>query len=313
MSPSDRLDVLKILASFIGAVLGGVGAFLLKEIWLDRRKQRDREKQTRWLPLFAGAQDFKTRLDDLASKYEGPTNVWCEWTSSSKRTFRLPTEARDFHELYLLDANPQVIDESFTLIGDPGGARESESAVKRIRSRIHELNYATISLYRTARYLGYAQRVRRELEQGQLIVPATIRDEVIGLLLSVRRELNGTSERHLGAGIVDDLQDLVGESVWGEDDRVISYHEFRERLIAKSGWEQFTDLFRFFVHFHMKVDTEVEKTREALKHLCSISNRVVGSSASFNVPKKRQGLMAQFTRWRENRFPIRMRPRHPEM
>jgi hypothetical protein len=311
MSPANGLDALKILASFIGAVLGGVGAFLLKEVWLDRRKQRDREKQTRWLPLFAGAQDLKTRLDDLASKYEDPRSVWCEWTSSWGRTFRLPTEARDFHELYLLDANPQVIDESFTLRGDPGGARESESAVKRIRSRIHELNYATISLYRTAKYLGYAQRVRRELEQGQLRVPATIRNEVIGLLLSVRMELNGTSERDPGAGIVDDLQDLIGESVWGENDGVISYHEFRERLIAKSGWEQFTDLFRFFVHYHMKLDTEVKKTREALQNLCSISNRVVGSSASYNVPKKRRGLMAQFTRWREDRFPLWMRPRHP--
>jgi hypothetical protein len=121
MSPANGLDAFKILASFIGAALGGVGAFLLKEVWLDRRKQQDREKQTRWLPLFAGAQDFKTRLDDLASKYEDPKNVWCEWTSSWGRTFRLPTEAQDFHELYLVDANPQVIDESFTLRGDPGG------------------------------------------------------------------------------------------------------------------------------------------------------------------------------------------------
>jgi hypothetical protein len=300
MSPANGLDVLKILASFIGAVLGGVGAFLLKEVWLDRRKQRDREKQTRWLPLFASAQDFKTRLDDLAAKYEDPRSVWCDWTSSWGRTFRLPTEARDFHELYLLDADPHVIDESFTLRGDPGVARESESAVKRIRSRIHELNYATSSLYRTAKYLAYAQGVRRELEQGQLSVSATIRDEVIGLLLSVRMELNGTSQRDPGAGIVDDLQDLIGESVWGEDDRVISYHEFRERLIAKLGWEQFTDLFRFFVHFHR---SWTPKLRRRGKHcrVCAASRieRRVHRRASTS----RRNVRAA---WRDSRDGVRI-------
>jgi hypothetical protein len=120
-----------------------------------------------------------------------------------------------------------------------------------------------------------AQRVRRELGHGQLIIPSGTRTEVIEPLSNVRKELNGTSEQHPGAGIIDDLQDLIGESVWGQDDCVISYYEFRERLLRTPGWEQFTDLFRFFVHFHLKQDTEVKKTRDALQQLCGFLERAV--------------------------------------
>ena len=56
---------------------------------------------------------------------------------------------------------------------------------------------------------------------------------------------------------------------------MISYYEFRERLLGATGWEQFTDLFRFFVDFQKKVDTEVKKTSEALTPLCSAIERVV--------------------------------------
>ncbi len=129
--------------------------------------------------------------------------------------------------------------------------------------RIHELNGATISLYRTARYLGYAQRVRRELEHGQLKLSRAKRKKVVSLLVEVRDELNGRS----GAGIIDDLQDLIGESVWDQEDSVISYYEFRERLLKSEGWEQYVELFRFYVHFHLKMNTEVLKTREALGNL----------------------------------------------
>src|SRR5262249_53413250 len=110
---------------------------------------------------------------------------------------------------------------------------------------------------------------------------------MIALLSDVRRELNGTSEKDPGAGIVDDLQDLIGESVWDPDNSsVITYYEFRERLLNVTGWEQFTDLFRFFAHFHWKMDYEVKKTTAAFIPLCAALKNLVEprekSSARFS-------------------------------
>ena len=96
------------------------------------------------------------------------------------------------------------------------------------------------------------------------------------MLLDVRGELNGSSEKDPGAGIVDDLQDLIGESVWNPNDSsVITYYEFRERLLDATGWEQFTDLFRFFAHFHWKMDYEVKKTIAALTPLCGALEKLL--------------------------------------
>jgi hypothetical protein len=144
-------------------------------------------------------------------------------------------EARGFHELYLLDKDTTPIDNFLELTVDPGARREDEHAVQGVRTRIHELNGATISLYRTAKYLGYAQRVRRELVHGQLKISRETQEGMIEQLSNVRKELNRTSEQHPGAGVIDDLQDLIGESVWGHDDSVISYYEFRERLLGATG------------------------------------------------------------------------------
>jgi len=211
----------------------------------------------------------------------------------------LPLEARDFHELYLLDKDAQPIDNFLELKVDPGARRKDPHAVQGVRTRIHELNRATISLHKTATYLGYAQRVRRELIHGQLKISRETREERIELLSNVRNELSGTSEQHPGAGIIDDLQDLIGESVWGQDDSVISYYEFRERLLGATGWEQFTDLFRFFVDFHKKMDTEVQKTRDALTPLCSALERVVEPGGRWyqfsSLTKRLQRTTAQAT------------------
>jgi hypothetical protein len=268
---SGTLELLKILGSFIGAVVGAVGALSFKE-YLDQRRLQEKEKQTRWLPLFRAAQDLKGSLDELTSTYKSPGYLWNDyaWVDSHGDKHPLPLEARDFHELYLLDKDTKPICSFQKLEVDPGARRKEEHVVLEVRTRIHELNHATISLYRTAKYLGYAQRVRRELVHGQLKIPRETREELIELLSNVRKELNGTA----GAGIIDDLQDLIGESVWGQDDSVISYYEFRERLLGKTGWEQFTDLFRFFVEFHKKIDTEVKKTSEALTSLCSALERI---------------------------------------
>jgi hypothetical protein len=276
--PPATLELLKILGAFIGAVVGGVGALFFK-MWLDWRQARARERQTRWLPLLGAARDLKARLEELDAIYrrEPPKEPWDDhtWEDAAKATHRLPSKARDFHELYLLDGNPVPIRSFQELAADPDARRRDDRAVQPVRTRIHELNYATSSLYRTARYLGYAYHVRRELEHGQLRIAKRARGEVIARLWSVRTELNGTSVSNPGAGIIDDLQDLIGEIVWGQDDRVISYHEFRERLLRAPGWEQFTDLLRFFVHFHYKMDYEVKKTREALAELSSVLEGVI--------------------------------------
>ncbi|HVK18713.1 MAG TPA: hypothetical protein VM533_17405 [Fimbriiglobus sp.] len=276
MSPG-ALEWLKIVGSFLGALVGGVGAFSLKW-WLDQRQLRGKEKQTRWLPLFGSALELRERLDDLTSIYktQPPRETWDDhvWTDSAGRVHRLPTKARDFHELFWLDGGRGPIRSFQDVRVDPGPLRKDDDAVQRVRSRIHELNYATTSLYRMAKYLGYAQRVRRELEHGRLMIAGGPRNEVIELLLNVRKELNGTSEQHPGAGVIDDLQDLIGESVWDPEDCVISYYEFRGRLLRAEGWEQFTELFRFFIHFHLKMDFEVLKTSEALRKLCSALDRL---------------------------------------
>ena len=84
-------------------------------------------------------------------------------------------------------------------------------------------------------------------------------------------KLNGPS----GSGIIDDLQDLIGRSVWTEDDTVISYHEFREVILSEKGWEQFIELFRFFVHFHFKINSEAKDTAHALGDLSSALAEII--------------------------------------
>ena len=47
--PSDLIEVLKLLGGFFGAIIGAVGALSLKE-WLEGKRSREREFQTRWRP-----------------------------------------------------------------------------------------------------------------------------------------------------------------------------------------------------------------------------------------------------------------------
>jgi hypothetical protein len=272
--PADVVETAKILASLVGAGMGAVGGVSIKE-YLDRRRSREKEYQTRWLPLHSAAKDLKERLECLTSIYKTkPLKYrWDNYTYGDNEPY--PLEARDFHELYLLDKDSAPIS-TFIDLPDPGERRENKQAVQKVRERIHELNRATISLYRMARYLGYAQRVVSELTLGQLKIARPKRDKMIALLSDVRKELNGTSEKDPGAGIVDDLQDLIGESMWDPNNSsVISYYEFRERLLNTTGWEQFTDLFRFFAHFHWKMDYEVKRTIAALTPLCDALEKLV--------------------------------------
>jgi hypothetical protein len=243
---------------------------------LGSRRLRGKEYQIRWLPLYGAAKDLKERLEHLTSIYK-ITSSGYQWDNYTYNNAPLPLHARDFQELYLLDRDAAPILGFFTDWPDPGERRRDYQAVQKVRERIHELNSATMSLYRMARYLGYAQRVLSELAVGQLEISRPKRDEMIVLLSDVRRELNGSS----GAGIVDDLQDLIGESVWDPNNSsVITYYEFRERLLNATGWEQFTELFRFFVHFHWKMDNEVKMTIVALTSLCCALEKFVKTSST---------------------------------
>jgi hypothetical protein len=224
-----------------------------------RKAVRQKVEQTRLRPLLNSAQDLKEKLEVFTNLYGNPPDHWETYQYDGRA---LPLAARDFHELYFLDTETGPIENFQDLKPDPGEQRRNQNAVRRVRSRIHELNRATVLRYLTAAYLGYAGRVRKELLYGRFAIPAG--DNIIRLLENVKVKLNGSA----GAGVIDDLQDLIGESVWGADDSVISYYNFREKILAETGWEQFTDLFRFYVHFHRKLGYEVKDTIEALAGLC---------------------------------------------
>jgi len=237
---AQTIEILNIVGSFAGAILSGLAALLIRE-WFDRRRERRREHQTRWQPLFAAAGHLRQTLHELVETYKGvaPVYRWGEhtWTDSNNVIRPIPLAARDFHELYLIDGDPPLIEEFWRLPAPPGARRKDEQAVQRVRERIHELNAATISLYSTAVYLAYAQRISQELQLGQLHASGRVRRELMRLLTNVRQQLNGRS----GAGIIDDLQDLIGTSVWNDDNTVVTYYEFRERLLNDKGWEQFIE------------------------------------------------------------------------
>jgi hypothetical protein len=169
--------------------------------------------------------------------------------------------SRDFHELYLIDGNPPLVADFWNLPTSPGAQRKNEQAVQRVREGIHELNATTISLYRTAVYLGYAQRVSQQLQFGLLHVPPGRREELIGLLANVRTQLNGPS----GTGIIDDLQDLIGRSVWNDNGTIITYHEFRERLLKRQGVGAVYRAIPLFCAFSSQDRTEVANTEKALE------------------------------------------------
>jgi hypothetical protein len=276
MTP-QTLDLLKLMGSFAGGATGAVSGALLKQ-WFDQRDVRATQRQTRWLPLLEATRELKHRFEALTARYQ---------PYRAKQPPELPSLAYDFWELYTLDKERK----SFGSLEDPGleavldASRENASAVQRVRRRMsHQLNYAASSLYMTAKYLGYAERMLRELKEHRLLLPRNwsigprkaMQCEMIRLLSEVREQLQGVSKEHPGAGVIFEQQESIAESVWGLDNRVITSFEFRQRLLLATGWEQFTGLFRFFVHFHEKMDTEVARTIQALEALCRALERVRG-------------------------------------
>ena len=125
----------------------------------------------------------------------------------------------------------------------------------------HELNYAVSSLYITAKYLGVAVYVQRNLKENMLILSNDSRNEMLVCISNVRESLQGK------AGIFGEQQESIAEMVWGPAGRVITNFEFRKRLLDSPGWEQYTNLFRFFVDFAPKLKYEVAGTISALLRL----------------------------------------------
>jgi hypothetical protein len=242
-------ETIKLLGS---GVVGALCGYVLKEIEIrnqDRRKKDDlwsTQIQNHWLPLLEAARELNSRFDELSRVYRK------EWTNP----FNPDDLSGDFRELYSLNRDKNWSQR------DPNAPRKDGDAVQRVRTRMsHELNYAASSLYITAKYLGIAEQVQRNLRENLLIVSGDARNEMIRVISNVRGSLQGR------AGIFREQQESIAEIVWGPAGRVITNFEFRKRLLDLPGWEQFTNLFRFFVDFEPKVKYEVADTISSLLEL----------------------------------------------
>jgi hypothetical protein len=222
-------------------------------------------------------QQLKARLSELADVYRGKPSKHTPWSLSG-----------DFRELYLLsrdeipwnqdkDEGPSILD------SDANQPRRDGEAVQRLRKRMcYELNFATSSLYRTARYLAYARLVHLHLSGGGSSLEPADRERLDRLIADVGAGLQGEG----GAGIFSEQQESIAEMMVDSGGKVLSHHDFRRRLLELPGWEQFTALFLFFMsednkldlkklgkneknraRFVAKLDNEVDDTIEALAEL----------------------------------------------
>ncbi|HTP17587.1 MAG TPA: hypothetical protein VMK13_17360 [Streptosporangiaceae bacterium] len=261
------------LASAGIAVLGTLGGVLITQRSADRReaktweRERKTEQEDQWiadrrsyyLPLREAAHDLKTRLEELAKTYRGESPV-----------FKPESLSADFRELYLL--SPAPIAELYG--ADPNQPRRDDHAVQRLRTRMcRELNFATSTVYRAARFLAWAQVNRRLLDEGRNNLPAQPASQLRDQLAAVSEDLQGRT----GAGLPIEQQESIGEMMLTPDGRVITQFEFRRRLLELPGWEQYTALLTFFIteddniearpnaaRFAPKVDNEVLATITAL-------------------------------------------------
>jgi hypothetical protein len=267
------------LASGVIAVLGTLGGVFVTQVFANRREDntwrrtRETAREDQWLaerrsyyrPLREAAHDFKTRLEYLGRIYRD------EFPEAAP--FRPDSLSRDFRELYLLSPNP--IDDLYGI--DPNPPRRDEHAVQRLRTRMcRELNFATSTVYRAARFLAWAQATRMLLEEGQTSLPGRPAKQLRDQLAAVSLAWQGPT----GAGLSTEQQDSIGEMMLASDGRVITQFQFRQRLLEVPGWEQYTALLTFFVteddavedrpyaaRLGAKVDHEVLETVMALETL----------------------------------------------
>jgi hypothetical protein len=264
--PSELFEILKLLVTFIG---GGFATALLAtpvKNWWDERRLRTEQQQTRWAPLRRTARDLEERLAELAAIYaeQPPADRWDGYAYQlDDRRMEYPSKARDFCELYLLDGDREPITTFYDAkLPSPTLNRKNTDRVNKTWARLHELTYAASSFHKTAAYLAYAERVRTELEDGRLLLDPHARDRLLLLIRRVSQALNGKT----GAGVVFEHQHLIGSNVWKDADSVVDLFAFYGMLLGPD-WPKFTDLFRFYIGIQLKMKTEVDETRTALREL----------------------------------------------
>ena len=212
-----------------------------------------KEAQSYWFPLLEAADDLQHRLVEQKERYkEQKSKPLRDWYPG------------DFCELYVLDRDQvDTLNENLEL-ADPNSARKDEQAVERTRIRMaYQLTYAVSSIYKMARYLGTAEYALRALKEFNVMLPDEARSKIMCCILDVRASLEGKRE---ATGIFSEQQEAIGEIVWDPAGQIITHYEFRKRMF-EPGWEQFIGLFRFYVHFHQKLESEVNDTIEALQSL----------------------------------------------
>lgn len=256
------------LAIVVFSAVAGYTGKILQARWADQRAERheasrrwEEDRQTVLLPLLDAANEFVARLKRLAHIYR-----------REGEHFDPDSLSADFRELYLL--TPAEITDLYQ--ADPNEPRRDDRAVQRLRTRMcRELNFATSSLYIAARYIAEAQSVARRLNEGRHSLPPAAARDLGNTVKIVGRALQGD-----GAGIATEQQESIGEMMRGSAAHVITQYEFRQRVLALPGWEQFTALLTFFltedndvahrpfaVRFAPKIDHEVKETIDALNDL----------------------------------------------
>jgi|tagenome__1003787_1003787.scaffolds.fasta_scaffold20819332_2 hypothetical protein len=267
------------LASGAIAVLGTLGGVVITQVFASRREDkswartREAERENQWIvdrrtyyrPLREAAYDLTTRLEYLGRIYRQ------EFPEAAP--FRPDSLSRDFRELYALSPDPIE-----NLYGaDANEPRRNDQAVQRLRTRMcRELNFATSSVYRAARFLAWADVNRTLLERGHTSLPRQPAQLLLDQLAAVSRAWQGPT----GAGLSAEQQESIGEMMLTSEGRVITQFEFRQRLLELPGWEQYTALLTFFItedddvqrrpfaaRFAAKVDYEVLETIIALDAL----------------------------------------------
>lgn len=299
--PDFYTELWKVLGT--GSVGVWVG-FLVKKLEARaqiRRAEDDRwaqEKQSHWSPLLEAARDLKSRFRGLTRTYED------EKTSGKALHDGYPG---NFCELYVLDRGKTYeLDENLEA-GDPITPRKDAYAVERTRARMcHQLTYAASSLYITAKYLGVAERVLRDLKEGALMLSGDARTGMADRIAKVRASLQG---EHQAAGIYGEQQESIGEMVWADPaGRLITNYEFRKRLF-EPGWEEFIGLLRFFVHFHKKFEHEVAGTIEALAPLIDDVERLCDCQSKREYEARQRSTSQRTFWWRPKGWRERARVR----
>lgn len=251
---------------------------LFAKEWVERRKALTAHRRDRWLGLHSAAAGLVAVFNKLEGEdyYRFPSGPQVLEDSHNPA---LPSITGDFWELWHLRGDQRVYDnlDCKELAEELDASRGRSGDVRRVRRRMcHQLNKAADVLYVTGRYLAFAHRLRRDLAEDASSWRPPRHAVVLECLSQVGDQLQGLG----GAGILREQQASIGESLW-LGAHASTFVEFRERLLAPVGWEQFTGLFRFFVHFHRKRQHEVLASAKALEALCKELGSVLASAGIY--------------------------------